>query len=60
MDACKFKGTIFISEVETEARKKDRRSISERQREMCYWGYKFEDYTTKAFEDGMCDSGFYI
>ncbi|XP_065066252.1 decapping and exoribonuclease protein-like [Rhopilema esculentum] len=47
MDACKHNGTIFISEVETEEKRVQRLKQSERQKEMCYWGYKFEDYMTK-------------
>lgn len=49
MDACRYNGTIYISEVETEARKMQRASDNERQKLMCYWGYKFEDYMTKPF-----------
>ena len=47
MDACRHNGSIFISEVETEEKKAQRLKQSERQKEMCYWGYKFEDYMTK-------------
>ncbi len=49
MDACRHNGTIFINEVETEATKERKRSETRRQKEMCYWGYKFEDYMTKPF-----------
>ena len=40
------KGTIYVSEVETQDARQRRLSQSERQDEMCYWGYKFEDYVT--------------
>uniref|UniRef100_H3DKU9 Decapping and exoribonuclease protein n=1 Tax=Tetraodon nigroviridis TaxID=99883 RepID=H3DKU9_TETNG len=39
-----FKGTLYISEVETEAARKERESRTERHEEMTYWGYKFEQY----------------
>lgn len=42
--ASKFKGTIYISEVETEAARRDRETRTERHGEMMYWGYKFEQY----------------
>ncbi|XP_019957361.2 decapping and exoribonuclease protein [Paralichthys olivaceus] len=40
-----FKGTVYISEVETEAARRDRENRTERHEEMMYWGYKFEQYT---------------
>lgn len=42
--ACRFRGTIYISEVETEAARRDRENRTERHQEMMYWGYKFEQY----------------
>uniref|UniRef100_H3C3F3 Decapping nuclease n=1 Tax=Tetraodon nigroviridis TaxID=99883 RepID=H3C3F3_TETNG len=39
-----FKGTLYISEVETEAARRERESRTERHEEMTYWGYKFEQY----------------
>lgn len=47
MAATLYNGTIYISEVETEKAKFDRQHRSSRQNEMCYWGYKFEDYLTE-------------
>ncbi|CDQ83311.1 unnamed protein product [Oncorhynchus mykiss] len=38
-------GTLYISEVETEAARRDRENRTERHEEMMYWGYKFEQYT---------------
>ncbi|KAJ0058117.1 hypothetical protein NL108_007402, partial [Boleophthalmus pectinirostris] len=40
----KFRGTVYISEVETEAARRDRENRTERHSEMMYWGYKFEQY----------------
>ena len=48
---CLFKGTIFISEIETEKAFCERHNRNAMQREMCYWGYKFEDYVTKCMDD---------
>lgn len=42
-----FNGTIYISEVETEKAEFDRKHRSPRQKEMCYWGFRFEGYLTK-------------
>ncbi|XP_041830847.1 decapping and exoribonuclease protein [Melanotaenia boesemani] len=41
----KFNGTLYISEVETEAARRERENRPERNQEMMYWGYKFEQYT---------------
>lgn len=41
----RFRGTFYISEVETEAAYRDRENRTERNQEMMYWGYKFEQYT---------------
>lgn len=41
----RFRGTLYISEVETEAARRDRENRTERHEEMMYWGYKFEQYT---------------
>ncbi|XP_046873311.1 decapping and exoribonuclease protein [Hypomesus transpacificus] len=38
-------GTLYISEVETEAARTDRENRAESHEEMMYWGYKFEQYT---------------
>lgn len=40
----RFNGTIYVSEVETEAARMERQNRTERHREMMYWGYKFEQY----------------
>ncbi|CAB1456912.1 unnamed protein product [Pleuronectes platessa] len=43
--ATMFRGTLYISEVETEASRRDRENRTARHEEMMYWGYKFEQYT---------------
>lgn len=40
----RFRGTLYISEVETEAARRERENRTERHEEMMYWGYKFEQY----------------
>ncbi|XP_047213349.1 decapping and exoribonuclease protein [Girardinichthys multiradiatus] len=40
----RFNGTLYISEVETEAAHRERENRPERNQEMMYWGYKFEQY----------------
>ena len=47
MAVTRFNGSIYISEVETEKAEFDRKHRSPRQKEMCYWGYRFEGYLTK-------------
>ncbi|XP_066929896.1 decapping and exoribonuclease protein-like [Clytia hemisphaerica] len=49
-----FNGTIYISEVETEKAEFDRKHRSPRQKEMCYWGFRFEGYLTKPMHEA-CD-----
>ncbi|XP_034566990.1 decapping and exoribonuclease protein [Notolabrus celidotus] len=39
-----FRGTLYISEVETEAALRERENRTQRHEEMMYWGYKFEQY----------------
>ncbi|XP_056437818.1 decapping and exoribonuclease protein [Gadus chalcogrammus] len=39
-----FRGTLYLSEVETEASRRDTENRTERHQEMMYWGYKFEQY----------------
>lgn len=41
----RFKGTLYISEVETEAARKACQTRTAKHEEMMYWGYKFEQYT---------------
>ncbi|XP_026063236.1 decapping and exoribonuclease protein [Carassius auratus] len=55
--ASRFRGSIYISEVETEAARVNRETRSERQEEMMYWGYKFEQYLCADDVDGTPDPG---
>lgn len=50
-----FGGTYYMSEVETAENEKRRNEMNEREKEMSYWGYKFEQYVTcgKFFVCGM-------
>ncbi|KAM6913986.1 decapping and exoribonuclease protein isoform 2-T3 [Lycodopsis pacificus] len=41
----RFRGTLYVSEVETEAARREQENRTERHKEMMYWGYKFEQYT---------------
>ncbi|XP_035253005.1 decapping and exoribonuclease protein [Anguilla anguilla] len=50
-------GTLYVSEVETEAARRDREASSARHQEMMYWGYKFEQYTCAAEPRGRPDAG---
>ncbi|XP_068606310.1 decapping and exoribonuclease protein [Brachionichthys hirsutus] len=53
----RFRGTRYISEVETEAARRDREERTERHKEMMYWGYKFEQYTCADGVHGVPDPG---
>lgn len=35
-----------MCEFDTESRKRQKQEMSERQKEMAYWGWKFEQYVT--------------
>ncbi|XP_054615439.1 decapping and exoribonuclease protein isoform X2 [Dunckerocampus dactyliophorus] len=52
----KFKGTFYISEVETEAARRDRENRAARHEMMMYWGYKFEQYMCSDKLEGSPDS----
>ena len=45
------RGTIYLSEVETEASREAEANRTPRMQQMCYWGLKFEDYLTN---EGTC------
>jgi len=40
----KWRGTMYLCQVETEQRRKQRLSETPRQKTMCSWGYKFEQF----------------
>ncbi|XP_010895700.2 decapping and exoribonuclease protein isoform X2 [Esox lucius] len=50
-------GTLYISEVETEAARRDQEDRTERHEEMMYWGYKFEQYTCADDAHSLPDPG---
>jgi len=53
--ACRFKGTIYIAEKETEESQALRHDQTPRQELMSFWGYKFEDYATRP--RGQAEAG---
>ncbi|XP_053194007.1 decapping and exoribonuclease protein [Scomber japonicus] len=53
----RFKGTLYISEVETETARRERDNRTERHEEMMYWGYKFEQYTCTDNVQSLPDPG---
>lgn len=55
--ATKLGGTLYISEVETEAARKERENRPERLEEMMYWGYKFEQYICADSVQSLPDPG---
>ena len=44
----KYNGTFYLCEFETERRQQEKLRETERQREMSYWGFKFEQYLTTS------------
>lgn len=44
---CRFKGTIYIADKDTPETLARRRNQTQREELMGYWGYKFEDYSTR-------------
>ncbi|XP_047428211.1 decapping and exoribonuclease protein [Mugil cephalus] len=55
--ATRFEGTLYVSEVETEAARRERENRTERHEEMMYWGYKFEQYTCADSAHSSPDPG---
>ncbi|XP_026206498.1 decapping and exoribonuclease protein [Anabas testudineus] len=53
----RFRGTLYMSELETEAARRERENRTERHEEMMYWGYKFEQYTCADNIHSLPDSG---
>lgn len=50
-----------MCEFDTESRKRQKQEMSERQKEMAYWGWKFEQYVTAgAYSISLLLSFFYI
>ncbi|XP_067673650.1 decapping and exoribonuclease protein-like isoform X2 [Haliotis asinina] len=51
-----FRGTYYLCEFETEEKRHERETTTERQDQMCYWGWKFEQYLTSTVEGGSPDT----
>ncbi|XP_044275645.1 decapping and exoribonuclease protein [Varanus komodoensis] len=50
-----FRGTLYISEVETETARRQREQRSDLLKELMYMGYKFEQYMCADTPDGVSD-----
>lgn len=46
----KYNGTIYLRQIETEQERQRQLNETPRDKLMCYWGYKFEDYMTTSSE----------
>ena len=46
MAATLYNGTIYLREIQTIEGKEREANMSQREKELCYWGLKFEDYMT--------------
>ncbi|XP_028268450.1 decapping and exoribonuclease protein [Parambassis ranga] len=53
----RFRGTLYMSEVETETSRRERENRTDRHEEMMYWGYKFEQYTCADTVHSVPDPG---
>ncbi|KAK3082516.1 hypothetical protein FSP39_001210 [Pinctada imbricata] len=49
------KGTYYMNENETEKKKSDKAAMTERQDQMAYWGWKFEQYVSTSEPNGIPD-----
>ncbi|CAD6184380.1 unnamed protein product [Caenorhabditis auriculariae] len=49
-------GVVFLNEEETEEKKKKKENISVREKHMCFWGFKFEQYMTVSDKEEMPDT----
>lgn len=47
-------GTIYLRELDTEEKRRKDANMSLREKQMCYWGLKFEDYMTAKGSNGRC------
>lgn len=52
----KFRETYYLCEFDTQAKKRQKEQTSPHQDEMCFWGWKFEQYVTADEENGTPDS----
>ena len=44
----RYNGTLYVCEFDTEQKLNDMLLEDERQKEMTYWGFKFEQYITSG------------
>lgn len=51
--ATKFKGKIYLVAFPTERRRQQIANMTDMDKKMCSWGYKFEQYLTKDCPDGQ-------
>lgn len=49
--AVKWKGTIYLRQVDTDAKRSAEANKTDRQKQMCSWGYKFEQYVVSSMDD---------
>ncbi len=54
MAATRHRGTIYLSEVETDEAREAETNRTPRMQQMCYWGLKFEDYLTNEGIHAPC------
>lgn len=52
----RFQDTFYMCEFETEKNAEMKRNRSTMQDEMCYWGWKFEQYVTASSQNGTPDT----
>lgn len=52
MEVVRWRGTLYLIQVETERRRRERLQETPRQRQMSSWGYKFEQLMT-TIEPGL-------
>ena len=48
IDVVRWRGSLYLLQVETDRRREDRRNESRRQKQMSSWGYKFEQLMTSS------------
>ena len=48
IDVVRWRGTLYLLQVDTNKRKEEKRNESRRQKQMSSWGYKFEQLMTSA------------
>ena len=49
IEVVRWRGSLYLLQVETDRRREDRRKETRRQKQMSSWGYKFEQLMTTPF-----------